>query len=164
MGVMPKEEDTKKKKKRRWSLTKAQRLVAIIAGLVAIAAAIYSFWPDNNVDNGVELPDVAIIDAQFDAPGDDRDNLNGEWVQIKNLEDSEVDMSGWRLCDHGENFTYHFGEFELLSGATVKVFSGSGTDCQTELYWCSGRCIWDNDGDTAYLFTVDDVCVSEFSY
>jgi hypothetical protein len=154
-------EDTKKKKGFFDRLNKIEKVLGCIVAVATIAAAVYGFWPDGN---GPELPNIKIIDAQFDSPGSDSaDNLNGEWVQIKNLEGYEVDMSGWKLCDYGDRNVYHFAEFLLPSGGTVKVFSGCGDDSLSELYWRCGHHIWNNDGDTASLFTVDAVCVSEFS-
>jgi hypothetical protein len=164
-GVIPMKKDTKGKKGFFDRLNRVEKVLGSIGILVGIWAAVwfplaaeYGWWPYS------QPPDVKIIAAQFDAPGNDnKDNLNGEWVQIKNLSDNDVDMSGWRLCDYGNHHIYHFGEFRLASGATVKVYSGCGTDSLAELYWGSGGHIWNNDGDTASLINLDDVCVSEYS-
>jgi competence protein ComEC len=92
-----------------------------------------------------------ILEVQFDAPGIERDNLNGEWVKIKNIGNIPIDMSGWKLSDE-QNHVYNFPNgFELSSGTIVKIHTGTGTNTQTELYWGEKSPIWNNDGDTATL-------------
>jgi len=94
---------------------------------------------------------VVISTVNYDAPGNDRDNLNGEYVVIKNIGEVDVDMTGWILKDEA-NHQYKFPTFTLKVGSTVTVYTGSGTNTETELYWGSGAPIWNNDGDTAYLY------------
>jgi len=42
--------------------------------------------------------------------------------------------------------------YTLDSQATVTLYTGKGTDTATEIFWGSGNPIWNNDGDTAYLY------------
>ena len=42
---------------------------------------------------------VTFIAAQFNAPGDDARNLNGEWVTIKNSCATTVSIYGWKIRD-----------------------------------------------------------------
>ncbi|MHC1600317.1 MAG: lamin tail domain-containing protein [Candidatus Methanospirareceae archaeon] len=53
------------------------------------------------------------------------------------------------------NHIYTFPDFTLAGGATVTLYTGSGKDITTELYWNSSghscNAIWNNDGDTLYL-------------
>jgi len=94
---------------------------------------------------------VYISDINFDAPGNDNQNPNGEWVRITNDGSSGVNMNGWTLSDEGENYEYPFHSFILSPGADVTLFSGSGQDSATELYMGFDRAIWNNDGDVATL-------------
>jgi len=94
---------------------------------------------------------VHIFDTQFDAPGDDKVNLNGEWVKITNGGTSPISMSCWTLSDEGNKHLYRFPIFTLDAGASVKVCTGSGTDTATELYFGQSLPVWNNDGDTATL-------------
>lgn len=105
---------------------------------------------------------VAITAAQFDAPGDDRKNLNGEWVQITNSGDSPVDMTGWILDSSGERL-YTFPGFSLASEASVKVFTGQGVDSASELYIGMRSPVWNNKGDTATLKDATGHIVSQRS-
>ena len=94
---------------------------------------------------------VVIITVHYDAAGDDRYNLNDEYVVIKNEGNAAIDMTGWTLSDE-VNHVYTFPSgFTLNAGLTVTIYTGSGTDTQDKLYWGSGSPIWNNDGDTAYL-------------
>lgn len=77
---------------------------------------------------------VIIFSVNYDAEGDDRKNLNGEYVIIKNTGETDVDMTGWILEDEA-NHKFHFPIFTLKAGSTVTVYTGSGTNTETELYW-----------------------------
>ncbi len=109
--------------------------------------------------------DIVISAVQFDAPGDDRkkENLNGEWVEISNSGDSDVDLAGWTLNDDG-NHVYNFpSNFKIKSGNSVKIHTGSETDTEFDLYWNSGRAIWNNDGDTATLKDKDGKVIDKMN-
>jgi hypothetical protein len=96
---------------------------------------------------------IGISAVQFDAEGDDRkaENLNTEWVEVKNSGNAPQDLSGWTLSD-ASNHTYTFPQnFVLGAGDSVKVRTGSGTDSTSDLYWGRGSPIWNNDGDTVTL-------------
>jgi hypothetical protein len=100
---------------------------------------------------GAPYHSVRIYDCNFDAPDDDKINLNGEWVEIINEGTSPISMACWTLSDKGNKHLYRFPIFTLDAGATVKVYTGSGTDTATELYFCQSSPVWNNDGDTATL-------------
>lgn len=96
---------------------------------------------------------IIISEVQFDAPDDDRkkENLNGEWVDIRNTGTQAQELTAWTLTDEAGH-TYRFPTaFTLEVGESVRIHSGSGEDTGHDLYWGSGRAIWNNDGDTATL-------------
>ena len=95
--------------------------------------------------------DVVIDLVNYDAPGDDTYNLNGEYVVIRNKGTIDVNLAGWKLKDVA-NHVYTFPAFTLLAGQTVTVYTGSGTNTENSLYWGSSTPIWNNDHDTAYLY------------
>jgi|GEM_PF-1150428 len=94
---------------------------------------------------------VVIYEVHYDAAGDDWNNLNDEYVAIKNVGCAALSLTGWRLMDLAGH-TFIFPGFSLNPGATVTVYTGSGTNTATALYWGSGSPIWNNDHDTAYLY------------
>jgi len=117
----------------------------------------------------VETPsgaDVQIKYVHYDAEGNDWDNLNDEYVVIKNYVDANADLTGYTLSDDsGYWIPYSFPNgFTLNAGAEVIVYTGIGTDTGTELYWGRGSPIWNNDHDTAYLRDADGVLVDSDSW
>jgi hypothetical protein len=91
--------------------------------------------------------DVHITFVEYDPPGSD---LEGEYVRIENLSGGAADMTHWTLRDDA-NHVFTFPTFTLSPGATVQVWTKSGTNTPTDLYWGSGTAIWNNAGDCAYL-------------
>jgi competence protein ComEC len=87
-------------------------------------------------------------------------NLKDEWVKISNKESSPVSLSGWKIKDKGSKHTYTFPSYTLDSGATVTVYTEEGTNSNTELYWRLDGPIWNNNGDTAYLYDSSGKLVS----
>ena len=79
-------------------------------------------------------------------------DLQDEWVNISNKGSSPVSLNGWKIEDDGSKHTYTFPSYTLNSGAYVTVFTGKGTRTATELYWQLGSPVWNDDGDTAYLY------------
>ena len=51
---------------------------------------------------------VYISAVQFDAPGDDTKNLNGEWVRLANRGDDAVLLTSWTLADRSSAEPYRF--------------------------------------------------------
>ena len=88
-------------------------------------------------------------------------NLQDEWVQISNKGSSPVSLNGWKIEDEGSKHTYTFPSYTLNSGTTVTVYTGKGTNSATELYWQLDDPIWNNDGDTAYLYDNSGKLVSK---
>jgi beta-lactamase superfamily II metal-dependent hydrolase len=89
--------------------------------------------------------------TQFDAPGDDRQNLNGEWVQLTNKGDDIVLIAGWTLSDKSQSTLYTFPAILLVPGESVTIYSGSGTLNTTALFMGKTVPVWGNSGDIAIL-------------
>lgn len=107
---------------------------------------------------------IEVKDAQFDTPGDDHEHLNEEYVSLENVGHDAVDLGGWRIEDDaGHVFEFPL-DFSLEPGASVTVRSGSGEDGESELYWGSERAIWDNTGDSVFLYDDAGSLVLKRSY
>lgn len=109
--------------------------------------------------------DLAIIDINADAPGDDNENKNGEWVTIRSRSGA-ADLTGFVLKDESATHRYTFPDgFVLGEGASVRVFTGCGSNSETNLYWCNARsAVWNNSGDTAFLLDPNGNLVDQLSY
>jgi len=103
--------------------------------------------------------------CQFDSPGDDSENKEEEYVCFRNGGPEAFDLSGCTLRDE-YGWTYHFPALSLDLGAIVRVRSGCGEDTAADLHWCheGATAIWNNDGDTAYLFSPEGYLLLEYSY
>jgi micrococcal nuclease len=110
---------------------------------------------------------IGILYFQWNAEGNDCYNLNDEYVTFKNTCSQSIDMTGWTVKDDA-NHIYTFPHFNLAGGATVTLYTGSGKDTITELYWDSSghscNAIWNNDGDTLYLRDITGNLVISYSY
>jgi hypothetical protein len=75
-----------------------------------------------------------------------------EWVKIKNLGNSAVELEGWRIAsDSSTNFKYEFPKFTLKTGQTVKVWTKIGTNSSSQLYMNRTVEFWKDNGDCGYL-------------
>jgi len=92
--------------------------------------------------------------------GADRDDLNGEYVTVRNLDpERTLDLSNWWVRDSGlRRYTFAPGTV-VGPGGHITVHAGSGTDTPTDRYWSLRRPPFDNAsngpsaiGDGGYLF------------
>ncbi|MBW2038041.1 MAG: thermonuclease family protein [Deltaproteobacteria bacterium] len=98
---------------------------------------------------------LKITRLNADAKGDDRYNLNGEYVRICNISPRYLNLMGFSLFDR-EGHKYTFPRAILRPGYTLLLFTGAGRDMvegvdQLRLYWGSSYPIWNNKGDIASL-------------
>jgi len=103
------------------------------------------------------------IKINCDAEGDDRINLNGEYVIFKNNNNFDISLGGWTVKDLSTNI-YDFGKIIFKSGSNLILFSGKGSDSENKLYWNSIKPIWNNDHDTLYLRDADGLIVQLYNY
>ncbi len=94
---------------------------------------------------------VKIDAVRFNAPGDDRENLNGEWVRLKNRGDETVLIAGWTLSDQDSGESYIFPACLLPAGQSVTVYTGHGQMNETSLFMGKTQPLWGNSGDEAIL-------------
>lgn len=109
---------------------------------------------------------VTVVQVEADAPGDDNNNLNQEWVQVQNHDALGVDLTGWVLRDESSSNRYQFPSGFVIAAApaTVFVYTGCGDNSDSALYWCSNGAVWNNEGDTAMLLDQHGNVVHSFAY
>jgi micrococcal nuclease len=122
-------------------------------------------WSPTACGPGAEAT-LGIVEVMFDAPGNDNENLNQEWIAIRNDGATPVDLTGWGIKDESPSHRYEFpASFTLFPDETVTVRTGCGTDFDTELHWCNvGSAVWNNDGDTAFLLDPNGNTHVAYSY
>ncbi|WP_227357164.1 lamin tail domain-containing protein [Haladaptatus salinisoli] len=107
---------------------------------------------------------LAVARIHADADGNDHDNLNGEYVVFENTGDSELDLSGWTISDAADR-TYRVPSGATLApGETVTLYTGGGSDSESELYWGSESAVWNNGGDTIIVTNADGTVVLRKEY
>jgi hypothetical protein len=106
---------------------------------------------------------VSAACSQFDAPGDDRDNLSEEYVCLQNYGDQAVQLEGWQIRDLA-GATYIWPVFELPPHGFVRLRTGSGTNTATDVYWGLNRAVWNNDHDTVFVYDAQGILVDEYVY
>jgi len=114
--------------------------------------------------DGGSTGELSIEEIHADAEGDDRENLNDEYVVFSNTGDEQLDLSGWSVEDEaGATYTFPDG-YTLEPDANVTLYTGSGSDTEATLYWGSGSPIWNNGGDTVTVRDAQGTIVVEESY
>jgi micrococcal nuclease len=106
---------------------------------------------------------IQVADLNADAAGNDNQNLNGEWVEVRNTSNRIINMSGYTLEDNSRE-VYTFDNFDLRPGQSVFVYTGCGTDTRSALYWCLDRPVWNNSGDAAILRDANGLFVDYYEY
>jgi micrococcal nuclease len=107
---------------------------------------------------------VKIVHIEADAPGNDAENPNGEWVEIVNEGSEAVNLEGYSIKDEATHI-YTFPALTLQSGATVRLYSGQGQDDASSLYWgLVGEAVWNNSGDSAFLRDSEGNLVDSYTY
>ena len=108
---------------------------------------------------------MSIVALRFDADGNDNENKNDEWIDIRNDGSAVADLGGWSVTDEAAH-VYRFPTgFTLAPGSTVRLFTGCGSATPTEQYWCnSGSAIWNNGGDTATLTDASGGVIDTWAY
>jgi competence protein ComEC len=120
--------------------------------------------PTETATDGGTAGELAIETIHADAEGDDRENLNDEYIVFANVGDEPLSLEGLTVEDEtGKQYTFPDGSLE--PGATVTLRTGSGTDTETDLYWGAGRPVWNNGGDTVIVIDRDGerVLTEEYS-
>lgn len=105
--------------------------------------------------NDTGTGELVIAEIHEDASGNDHDNLNDEYVVFENVGDDALDLSEWIVRDEADHIYRFPNGFTLDPGARVTLYTGSGTDTASRLYWGSERAIWNNGGDTVIVTRSD---------
>ncbi len=86
-----------------------------------------------------------------------------EFVEIANLGNAPAGLLGWTLSDE-KGHEFFFPEYELFPGASVRLRKGALESTKEDLYWGNNANVWNDDGDTAFLYDREGALVDEYSY
>jgi hypothetical protein len=109
---------------------------------------------------------VGIYRIYYNSPGTDtgsNTSLNAEWLQLHNRCSTSRSLTNWKVKDLAGH-TYTFGSYTLGGGSYVKVRTGTGTNTATSRYQGRSWYVWNNDKDTAYLYSTTGVKIDTCYY
>ena len=97
-----------------------------------------------------------ITSFHANADGDDRENVNGEYLRVCNVSPDSIDLSGYAIADISGT-RWEFPQVIVPPGYTFKVHSGKGANAvdkssQLEVYLQSADPIWNNKLDRATIY------------
>ena len=97
-----------------------------------------------------------ITSFHANADGDDRSNVNGEYLRVCNISSGPVQLAGFRIADIS-GASWDFPELIVPPGHTIKVHSGQGVHQldpteQLAIYLGSSDPIWNNKDDRATIY------------
>ena len=87
----------------------------------------------------------------------------GEYVLLRSLASTDVDMTGWTLRDLAGH-VYRFPAFALGPSAEVRLYTRVGEDGPGELFWGRRAAVWNNRGDAALLADAEGREVHRYTY
>lgn len=108
---------------------------------------------------GAPAPKISISISSLYV-GAPKQTANQEYVKITNSGTTAVNLKGWKIVDKKKLHTYIFPSFVLKSKSTVTLKSGTGRNSASTLFWNKGSFVWNNEGDTAYLYNAQGTLVS----
>lgn len=130
--------------------------------------------PEEDEDDEDDGPPVSPSDAleitDFEVLGS---NPNDESVTITNNSDEDIDMTGFQLRDapggavdnrNTPDGPFTFPSFTLGGGDSVTVFTGSGTNDGSSLYWGESLQVFNQEGDTIILLDSNEETAAEVTY
>lgn len=107
---------------------------------------------------------IRVERVKYNAEGKDEENLNGEYVVLKNTSNERVEISGFSIKDESRNL-FVFPEGSYIEGSgTVVVYTGNGLNLYGKFFWNHKTPIWNNDHDTAYLMDTEGSIVDFYRY
>lgn len=124
----------------------------------------FSVSLEESNSNGGGPASLVVSNIHAEAAGDDHENLNDEYIELTNEGSSAITMTGWTLSDEA-NHVYDFpAGFTLEPDDSVTIYTGSGSDSDTQLYWNSGSAVWNNTGDMIIVINSKGETVIEREY
>lgn len=106
---------------------------------------------------------IYIAKVHADAEGNDRYNLNDEYIVIENRGSEPINLTGWTVFDEAHH-RYLFPNFVLEARSKVILHTGLGKNSHSELFWGSRGPVWNNDGDSIFIRDADNNLILSYVY
>jgi len=105
-----------------------------------------------------------VVTANYNATGTDSSNPNGEWINIRNVSSSLLDLGGLYVYTDGTSYDIPAGT-SIAPGQRLRIRFGAGSDTATELFAGGVLNPLSNTSDDVYLRSKStDWDVASFSY
>ena len=115
-------------------------------------------------DGSVRESPLEVAAVDYDAPGNDNDNLDEESVTFRNAGSDPLDVSGWTVADAaGHGYTFPEGTV-VDPGEAVQLRTGTGDDTATTYHWGRSSAVWNNDGDVVVVRNASGSTVLRVAY
>ncbi len=120
------------------------------------------FWPCTV--SCIPEKSVVVEDVSYDAKGSDADNPNGEWIRLRNVGNTTINLKNWRIKESGK--FYRFDESDSIQpGKRFIVYIGSGSSSSSVKYWGNSSGILNNSGDDyVRVLNPDSVAVDCYTW
>ena len=93
-----------------------------------------------------------LVRVNYDAEGNDAQNVSGEWVRVGNDGAAPLDLGGWWVRDSALRRATFPAGVQVAPGDSVRVRVGSGEADGRDFFWGLPRPVFENRGDGGYLF------------
>lgn len=91
----------------------------------------------------------------------DTSKEDGEYIEINNTEQKNLDISGWSVED-SNGVEYVFDEGSSIPGEeSIRVYTDNS---EAEFNWDRGLAVWSSSGDTAYIYDESGNQVEQYIY
>ncbi|MEA2450874.1 MAG: competence protein ComEC [Thermoleophilaceae bacterium] len=94
------------------------------------------------------------VHVKWDADGTDGHNVNGEWIEVRNMDQANpVAVGGWSLGD-----SVHIDRVKLPpgtvipAGGRIRLHAGHGQNDGNDFFWGFDTAHFEPDGEGGYLF------------
>lgn len=79
--------------------------------------------------------DFKITAVNYDVPGVDDANPNGEWIELTNTGSKSAGLRDWRVQYQTGTFFDFNEDVTVSAGDTIRIHMGTGTNTTTNFYW-----------------------------
>ena len=109
--------------------------------------------------------EVVIANIRYDAPGNDVEYNDSEYVLLRNDGTGTADVGGWSLTDEADHRIMIPSGYVIQPEGEFRVYTGPGDDTADRYFAGGGQAIWNNSGgDTATLRDSSGETVDTYSY